>query len=467
MSCWNPLNKQTPESIESNPMNDEAQDTPHDANETLDDQQAEQQLGVDETEDAVSAAPATEQGRRMVLVVSAIALLLIATVASLYLSGRGALSPDERFDLAMTAVRDRNAPLVVEQTRELEQVAGYEDKLHVLKGYISLYIDDFETAMLELELAMEHEDDAVKAAAFALAGELMYKLANYGEALPLLMNAIQLDPGYQNAHRLLGGLYYDTGLMQEAIIHLAQTAQLAPEDATPHRLMGLIHKDYEKYQDAIRDYREALTRDPFHTERENVLVEMAESQIQLLRYEPAINTLKLALDSAKVHALRADCLRQLNRLPEARQQLELSLAGNPTQFEALLLKGTLQLEDKDLADARKTLELAVNLFPQDDKCRYKLIEVYRELDEDELVEKHLAVYEPLRAKRLRFSELNVEAIQQPDDIELRYELGILARDLGKRRIAITWFQAVMKMEPGHENSARALQEIQQELSQTP
>lgn len=398
-----------------------------------------------------------------------IALLLIVAVTSLYLGARDPLNPDDRFALALEAVRERNAPVVVTQTRILEekQIPGYEDKLHVLKGYISLYIDDFDTALLELKKAIEHEDVAIKTAALALAGELMHKVNKPDQAIELLSSAIQLDPECQNAHRLLGAIYFDIGLMQDAIGHLSQVAMLAPEDANPLRFMGLIHKDYEQYRQAIDNYRESLKREPFQPQREEILVELAESQIHLLRYKDAFSTLELALSSPKVLGLRAGCLRHLDRNDEVEEQLELALKLDETQYDALLLKGILQLESNQLPEARKTLELAVNYYPRDDRCRYKLIEVYRELNETELVAKNLEIYEPLREQRRRFSELNMEAIKQPEDIELRYELGFLANALNKKKLAVSWLRTALSMDPSHEKAAQLLQEILTEGNNRP
>jgi tetratricopeptide (TPR) repeat protein len=416
-----------------------------------------------------SQAPAEQEPQSRALYVwIAIALLVTVSVIFLYLEGRDPLSPDERFAMAMQAVRDRNAPVVVTQTRMLDNPnSGYEGKIHVLKGYISLYIDDFETAMLELEEAIENEDDEIKAAGFALAGELMHKMNVDDRAVVMLSNAIQIDPEYQNAHRLLGAIYFDLGLMQDAVQHLSQVALLAPDDSTPHRFMGLIHKDYEQYRQAINNYHESLKRDPFQPERENVLVELSESYMKLLQFKDALATLELALESPRVLGMRADCLRHGEKNEEAWTLLNRALEMDETQFDALLLKGILQLESKQLEEARKTLELAVNFYPRDDRCRYKLIEVYRELNETELVEKNLKIYEPLRAQRRRFSELNVEAVQKPNDVELRFELGFLADALGKEKLAISWLRTVLKMDPGHEKAAELLQEVMLRLTNRP
>ncbi|MFP6754031.1 MAG: tetratricopeptide repeat protein [Pirellulaceae bacterium] len=444
-------------------------------NETPDAQTDEQPvivepLGEDAAELDVRAEAPEEQAAQSssAYIWIAISLLVVVSVFVLYMGGKDPLTPDDRFAMAMQAIRDRNAPVVVTQTRMLDnQESGYEGKIHVLKGYISLYIDDFDAAGLELQKAIDSEDDEIKAAGFALAGELLHKTNSDDQAVRMLSNAIQIDPTYQNAHRLLGAIYFDLGLMTDAVQHLRQVALLAPDDSTPLRIMGLIHKDYEQYRPAINYYRESLKRDPFQPERENVLVELAESHIKLLQFKNALVTLDLALESPRVLGMKADCLRHGEKNDEAWTFLNRALEMDETQFDALLLKGILQLESKQLEEARKTLELAVNFYPRDYRCRYKLIEVYRELNETELVEKNLGIYVPLRAQRRRFSELNVEALQKPDDVDIRYELGFLADAVGKEKIAISWLKTALKMDPSHEKAAQLLQEIMIRQSNRP
>ena len=453
-------------------MNDDSQHDQHDLEqEGVEDVQQEPHDSDPIQQQDDPEAPSQQGSSSSALFVGlGIALLLVVAVTSLYLGGRDPLSPDERFEMAMEAVRERNALVVVTQTRLLEKMPAFEDRIHVLKGYLSLYIDDFPTAELELREAIDHEDTAIKAASHALVGELLHKNGDDERAKKYLFDSLQYDPNYLNAHRFLGSIYFNSGLMQDAVRHFSQVALLAPDDARSHRVMGMIHRDFEQYLQAIDNYNESLKRDPYQPTREAILMELADSQMHLLDYEAALITLARALDSpdsAKIHGLRADCLRHAERLEEAWGELNKALEKDETQFDALLLKGILQMEDDQLEDARKTLERAVYYYPRDDRCRYKLIEVYRELDEIDLMEKNLKIYEPLREQRRRFSELNMEAISKPNDIDLRYELGFLAHALDKEKIAMRWLQTVLNMDRSHEKAAQLLQEIMMQSNRRP
>ena len=71
----------------------------------------------------------------------------------------------------------------------------------------------------------------------------------------------------------------------------------------------------------------------------------------------------------------------------------------------------------------------------------------------------LKVYEPLRAKRERFSNLHIEAVSEPDTADTRYELGKLALELGEGQLAIAWFNAALSIDPQHEKTIKAQTDV--------
>ena len=61
----------------------------------------------------------------------------------------------------------------------------------------------------------------------------------------------------------------------------------------------------------------------------------------------------------------------------------------------------------------------------------------------------------------------MEAINQPEDIDLRYELGFLANALDKKKLAVSWLRTALNMDPSHEKAAQLLQEILTEGNNRP
>jgi tetratricopeptide (TPR) repeat protein len=65
--------------------------------------------------------------------------------------------------------------------------------------------------------------------------------------------------------------------------------------------------------------------------------------------------------------------------------------------------------------------------------------------------------EELRGLRDRFTKLHTQAIKNADDVDLRYQLGELARQLDKPLLAVSWFEAALALDPQHEKARQALQ----------
>jgi tetratricopeptide (TPR) repeat protein len=66
----------------------------------------------------------------------------------------------------------------------------------------------------------------------------------------------------------------------------------------------------------------------------------------------------------------------------------------------------------------------------------------------------------IRALEREFSELHDVASQNPADADVRFRIGDLARKLGKRELARTWFRAALSLQPSHAAAAAALAELQ-------
>ncbi|MFP6621227.1 MAG: tetratricopeptide repeat protein, partial [Pirellulaceae bacterium] len=195
-----------------------------------------------------------------------------------------------------------------------------------------------------------------------------------------------------------------------------------------------------------------------------------QARIQLLEYDKALKTLDQALESRMVLSLQATCFRSIDRVDEAREHLDRSIqmfVDNPllsgdeetVYQEARRLKGTLLIEEKQYAQARGIMETLCSEYPFDAKSLYKLIQAYRGLGMEKEATEKMKIYEPLRAKRERFSNLHLEAIAQPKNADTRYELGNLSLELGEFQLAFNWFKAALFIDPQHEKTVTAMNKL--------
>ena len=327
-------------------------------------------------------------------------------------------------------------------------------RLNLLKGTGLLREGQLLDALEEFGHAKDHPDTA--ASAYALSGEALYKAGQFGSAVHILDRALQLDPSQTNARRWLAATYHDIGAMDHAMQHLRVVAEQAPADPRPHRLMGLIRKDFEAYDEAIAAYRESLRRGPDQPDKDKIRIELAECQIKLRKHAEALKTLGECAESAQKFASEAECHYAQRDASSARKAVNQALDLQPNHLDALRLRAALDLEAGDVESSIRILRKAVEHHPKEFRVRYRLAQAYQRLGESELAEEQMGQMQELRDLRRRFTDLHAEAIKNPADVEIRYQLGVLADQLGKPELARTWYAAVIGMDPEHEDARKAL-----------
>jgi tetratricopeptide (TPR) repeat protein len=364
------------------------------------------------------------------------------------------VAPDRLFQAALTALAEDDLDGVRAAAEALQDVEAYEPHRRLLTGLELLKHDRLYDAIVAFGFARDHPDTRVWA--YTLSGEALYKAKQFRDATRILTDAIRMDPQQTDAHRWLAATYYDIGAMNHAIAHLLIVAQQAPRDPRPHRLIGLIHKDYEEYRKAIDDYRQCLKRGPSQAVKEEVLLELAECQVKQQQHDEALQTLHTCPSSAQSFWLQAECQRALGDKSAAQRLLDQALRREPTHLQAMYLKGMLELEAGQAADAVQVLQKAVETYPQEWRPRYTLAMAYKRLGNDKLATEHLELVEQVRRLRDRFTDLHNQAMKDPDDADLRYELGVVARELDKPLLASSWFEAALALEPHHQQALREL-----------
>jgi tetratricopeptide (TPR) repeat protein len=345
------------------------------------------------------------------------------------------------------------AQLLLDYGRETGD-AALAARVHLIRGRGLLRQGQLFEALDEFGYAKDHPDTA--AAALLLSGEALYKAGRYADAQRILALALQRDPNLIDAHRWLAATYHDVGAMDDAQQELQWIAQRAPDDPRPHRLMGLIYKDYEAYPKAIEAYRESLRRDPDQPDEEAILLEMAECLVKERRHSEALKALGACPKSARRLALEAECRYAQGDKRAARKLVDQAIALQPDHLGALQLAASLDLESNDAESAVRILRQAVEHHPREFRVRYGLAQAYKRLGQMEEAQEELKIVGELRALSRRFTDLHQQADLQPANAQVRYELGVVARQLDKPKLARTWFTAAVGLDPQHKEARQAL-----------
>ena len=404
-------------------------------------------------------------------------LLVVAGLLSGCQQSADLLSPEEHFEQALAAIEQKDYSAIEVHLVALQDVPEFESHVHLLAGALGSQLgptnpEQRDRATNELMLALQHDDTRVPA---------LVLIGMQQQDVQALQQALKINKNYVPAHQWLSVFYYNRGAMQNAHNHLQRISELDPYDSRPPFLLGMINHDYRRFDLAEKNFEECLRRldvliktpNKLHLprmDRQQALVKLAAARIDLREHAKALKALEQALESRVVLCLRANCLRALDRVDEARQYLDQgikqfvddpgrSLEEDIVYQEARRLKGTMLIEEKRFAEARTVLELLCKEYPFDAKSLYKLVQAYRGLGLEKEAVESLKVYEPLRAKRERFSDLHIEAVAQPDNADTRYQLGSLALELGEGKLAIAWFNAALAIDPQHEETIKAQTEL--------
>ena len=237
-------------------------------------------------------------------------------------------------------------------------------------------------------------------------GDVSYQLERYDRAVSAYKRSLQLDDRSPRISYKLALAHYRKGEAAEAVAALDQAIRLDDKMADAHYLLGLCLRDQRRPADALKAFERAVALQPGSVAAREELADLLHAldrrsdeleQLQLLagldrtrparhvalglaygrtrRWDAAVLTLggalermrepllyqalgRVWLDSARARGDRVD-------LRKAREALEPIASAPAATSEALLLAGQAALEDGDLDEAERKLQLASERFPID------------------------------------------------------------------------------------------------------
>lgn len=289
------------------------------------------------------------------------------------------------------------------------------------------------------------ENPKLRLRALTMLAEALYVMGHYNAAERAYQEVLSASPRNVVAHRGLQSIYFDLGAYDQMELHALQVAEIDRADYRPHRHLGFLRREAETWEAAILDYQESLRRSPHQPTKEEVLLEMADCYVHVMKYQEALDVLIDARPSAQKGYLEAQCRYATRKVPEAKKLLDEALATSPDHAPSLLLRSDIALIEGEVQEARGFLERAVKAAPYDNNAHQKLATVLLRQDEKEAARKVAGRAKELLDLHLRASELHNVASQRPKDIVVRRELAALSRQLGREEEAARWERVVEGM----------------------
>ena len=368
-------------------------------------------------------------------------------------------NPEASFQRGLVALEKRDVAALHRELQNLRRYPKYEPQVQLLRGAVFLTGQDPQSALHEFDLCSVHP--ATRVYALTLAGEAFCRMDRSERAIGVLQQAIGFNPNYIPAHRALAIAYYDTGSHDLAIGELRKVAELDPTDHRPHRVLGTIHKSDGRYAEAVQDYRASLRLSPRQPTRQAVLLELSQSLARLRRYPEALKFLDQAQGSADIWGCRAGCEYHVGHKTAAREAAMKAVDLAPNHLEGLIWLGILELEAGRLVPAAQYLERAAKTHPRDATARKHLAAVYQRQGNKKAAQEQLNLIETHRNLQEKLTTLREQAEKRPQDASVRYELAETARELHLYRLAKTWYQAALTLNPQHQKAQQALATLPQ------
>lgn len=366
-------------------------------------------------------------------------------------------APERRFEAALRALRARDAEDVGYKLLAVEPSAKLQAHAALLRGWLMLQSKKADEggrtgAILEELNDAATDDEDNRALALALLGRTRYENGELTDALLLLEQSLRLDPDEVEAHRWAGVVLYDLGMLMPAIPHLEEVARREPGNGRPHRLLGIIHRergaiigDAFAFQAAVEAYQESLKRDPEQEDADEIRVELGRCLVYRNEWDEALEAVRPCFDSPDSLTLRAECYYAKGEIDRAMQCVDLALEQYPANAYALSVKATLAMAKRDIRQAADLLERAVKEKPADYNLRYRLVQAYRHLGDEELAARHVDDMEALLKMMEEQKDLMRRALTD-SEASIRYRLADLAERLDEPKMAETWRNAAQMLD---------------------
>lgn len=228
-----------------------------------------------------------------------------------------------------------------------------------------------------------------------------------------------------------------------------------PENPQPHYLMGLLLGEQKKFAAAAKSLEKAIVLEPDYFEAR---LSLANALLTDRRQDEAMTHFehcRRLQDHPEVWLGLARCQFTFGELPEARRNLEAGLQKYPENFKLNLELGRHTLND-DFQVAHQHLEKAVRIEPDSLEAHYLLGQVLIRLGRRSDAEPHLEFVNQINKKLMEMQKLLDAVALQPNDVEARFQIGLIKLHYESEIEGLQWLQSVLNLEPQHQGAAEQL-----------
>jgi tetratricopeptide (TPR) repeat protein len=296
-----------------------------------------------------------------------------------------------------------------------------------------------------------------------LAAQALLLRGNIAPARRVLERSLKMKLDQPDAAKMLAAIYLAAGDSERAVTLLKDASRLEPGDFRPWYALGKVYHDLGRLDDSAGAYTEALRRSPPASEEREARIGRVRALLDANRPGEASTDLAVlgeqTADDPQVLALAARQRRDQGRLDEALKLADRALIGDPSDFDALLVRGRVNAVRHQPGLAIEDLKRAVAVKPYDRAALQLLSQVQKSAG---LTAEARATLE--RANRARerielMDHLTKVIDQRPEDPAPRFRMGQAAMDGEMYVLAFQCFQAALDLDPKYKPARDALETL--------
>jgi tetratricopeptide (TPR) repeat protein len=242
---------------------------------------------------------------------------------------------------------------------------------------------------------------------------------------------------------------------QEAIRLLESWSADYPDNPQPHYLMGMTYAEWSNLPLAIQSLQRAVELDPEYFEARlalaNAWLDSKDVREALAEFQKCR---ELGID-AEVDVGLARSHLALGAFEEAQRELDAGVARYPQNFKLQLEMARFLMHDEP-GSALTHAETATSIAPRSSEARYVLGQILLRLGRRGEGQTHLEFAQLVNAERARMQKLMDSALTDPDNVELRFQIGVIQLKYGTEMEGIQWLQSVLNYDQGHKAANAAL-----------
>jgi tetratricopeptide (TPR) repeat protein len=287
---------------------------------------------------------------------------------------------------------------------------------------------------------------------------LLAQLGRLREAEPHLAELLMdpRDDGADICEAYVQG-YFTNLRVRDAVELLDVWQKEYPEDAKPHFMRGYLLHSLGKLPASASAYRSGLQLNPQET---NMRCQLAEVLMEQNEYAEAGRLLELCVNqepnNPDILIVQAQCLFRQNDAKQAEKNLRQILSTNPGHFMAHRLFGEIELALGHFEQALSHAETAVGLRPFDTTAHNTLGNALRALGRGDEAKPHHDYVAEAETSLGRMERQLREVVDQPENVQLRYEIGVTLLKYGSPADGIKWLRSVLELQPDHQLTRKAL-----------